>query len=67
MEKLLLKPESVDEFEEDPFDSSEPMEPRLGRLTLNDTSLSLSAEIISTTVSLEVLLRFRYLFLVGII
>jgi hypothetical protein len=63
-EELLLKPESADELElEDP---SDPIDPLLGLLTLNDTSLSLSAENISNF-SLEFLLRFRYLLRRGII
>ena len=64
VEELLLKPESADELEfEDP---SDPIDPLLGRLTLKDTSLSLSSDIISNF-SLEFLLRFRYLLRTGII
>jgi hypothetical protein len=67
VEKLLLKPESLDEVEENPV-PVDPNESVRGLLITKVTSLSLlSSEKISASACFESLLRFCCLVLVGII
>ena len=61
-DELLLKPESADEFEE----SSTPIESFRGLLTIKLTSLSLSIVFMSEF-SFDILLRFRFLVLAGMV